>query len=298
MERYYENINRYAELFTKRGDRFWIEGNNIYRLYQKMLVRDGAIKKEQLIDSVKGKKLLSKSKGILFRQTFNFDCNSSQSLWYAVICDKFTSVEDLKSKQRNEINRGLQNCQVKKISASDLANEAYNCYYEAFENYKNASAKPYSEDKFKENILNAEGFDDIVHYWGVYSENRMIAFATNYVYGNTEVAYNSIKIHPEFLGNYPMYALIYRMNEFYLKEQQFEYVNDGFCSLLHETGVQNFLIKKFGFRKVYLKLDIQYRPFIGFLIKLAFPFRNFIAKFDARFKALFELERIHRRSKK
>jgi len=87
------------------------------------------------------------------------------------------------------------------------------------------------------------------------------------------------------------------MNEYYLKEHQFAYVNDGFRSILHDTSIQEFLIKKFGFRKVYLKLHIQYHPLFGIFMKLAFPFRKFIAKFDARFNALFELERIHRKSK-
>lgn len=297
MDRYYENIKRYAELFTKRGERFWIEDGKIYRLYQKMVVPEGAIKKNLIIDPQKGKKLLSKSKGLLIRQTDFIDNDALQSEWYAVICEKFTPIEGLKSKQRNEINRGLQNCTVRMIAPRELAEQGFECYYKAFENYRNVNVTVIDELQFKTNILNTEGFEDLVHYWGVYKEDKLIAYASNYIYGNIEVAYTTIKLHPEYLQDYPMYALIYRMNEFYLKEQQFEYVNDGFCSLLHETAIQKFLINKFGFRKVYLKLDLQYNPLFGLLMELSFPFRKFIAIFDARFKALFELERIHRKSK-
>ncbi len=296
MERYFEDIKRYEALFHKREELFYTIEGIIFKRYQKMLVCDGAIKKDSLLSAKNKKKLLSETNSILIRQTSDFDCNPSESDWYAVICKDFTPIEKLNSKQRNEVNKGLQQCEVRKISAIELANNGYDCYYKAFQNYRNSSTKPYDEEQFKENILNGENFEDIVHNWGVYHQEKMIAFGTTYIYGNTEASYNSIKLHPDYLHLYPMYALIYRMNEYYLKDHLVEYVNDGFRSLLHDTSVQDFLIKKFGFRKVYLKLHIHYNPLFGILMKLAFPFRKIIAKFDARFKALFELERIHRKS--
>lgn len=297
MERHFEDIERYAALFTKRGERFWVEGDVIFRIYQKMLVPAGAIRKNVTLSRKKCADLLAKSKGILIRQTTDFDCSSSHSDWYAVICEKFTPVDELKSKQRNEINRGLQNCNVRKITPKELADEGFECYSKAFENYKRVDVSVIEESNFRENILSAEGFEDLIHYWGVYHEDKMIAYASNYIYGNMEVAYTTIKLHPDYLDRYPMYALIYRMNEYYLKEHQFEYANDGFRSILHDTAVQEFLIKKFNFRRAYLKLNIQYHPLLGIIIKQTYPFRKIIAKFDARFNALFELERIHRKTK-
>ncbi|MEI6346744.1 MAG: hypothetical protein WCP69_02240 [Bacteroidota bacterium] len=298
MERYFENITRYAELFTKRGEQFWIEDDKIYRLYQQMINPEGAIKKNLTIDLKKGKKLLTKSKGILLRQTYNFDCNASQSEWYAIICKKHIPIERLNSNKKRGIIRGLQNCTVRMITPKELASQGFECYSKAFENYKSINVSIFDEIQFKHNIINAEGFEDIVHYWGVYKDDKLIAYASNYIFGNTEVSYTTAKLHPDYLECYPMYALIYKMNEYYLQEQQFEYVNAGFRSILHETTVQSFLISKFDFKKVYLDLNVQYQPLYGFVMKFTFPFRKIIAKFDARFKALFELEQIHRISKK
>ncbi len=298
MERIFENIERYALLFEKRNEKHWIVDNIIFRLYQKMVVPEGAIKRELFLNRKSGKKLLSRSKAILIRQTKTFDISSQKSEWYAIICDKFVGLEEMKSKHRNEVNRGLNNCEVKQISAKYLAENGYECYFKAFQNYKNINTNIIDEADFKKNILNSEGFEDIIHFWGVFVEKKLIAYASNYIYGNIEVAYTTIKLNPDYLKFYPSYALIYKMNEYYLKDKQFEYVNDGFKSLLHETGIQDFLIKKFGFRKAYLKLQLQYNFLFNILVKISYPLRKLICKFDNRFNALFELERINRISKK
>ena len=63
------------------------------------------------------------------------------------------------------------------------------------------------------------------------------------------------------------------MNEYYLKEMNFDYINDGARSISHETNIQEFLIKKFKFRKAYCKLNVIYNLRIGFLVKLLYSFR-------------------------
>lgn len=294
MKRFFEDIERYTDLFEKRNEPFWLKNDTFYKYYQKMLVPEGAIKKNNPISKSEGKKILKESKAILLRKSLGF--TSKDTGWYAVICDNFIDIDSLKSKQKNEINKGLKNCIVKKISAKELSESGYECYIRAFENYKSVNVNIIKQDEFKRNVLMEEGFDDLIHYWGVYHDNKLIAYAINYIYGNTEVAYNSIKLHPDFLKHYPMYALIYKMNEYYLKEQNFEYVNDGFKTLLHDTGIQDFLIKKFGFKKQFVLLEIQYSFLLKIFIKMFYPFKKILSNIDKRFNALFELEKINRMS--
>jgi hypothetical protein len=64
------------------------------------------------------------------------------------------------------------------------------------------------------------------------------------------------------------------MNKYYLDEKEFDYVNDGARNISHETNIQEFLIKKFKFRKAYCKLNIIYNSRIGFLVKSLYPFRS------------------------
>ncbi len=49
MERYFEDIERYKALFTKRGESYCIEDGVIFKFYQKMIVHQGAIKRDSNI---------------------------------------------------------------------------------------------------------------------------------------------------------------------------------------------------------------------------------------------------------
>ncbi len=88
------------------------------------------------------------------------------------------------------------------------------------------------------------------------------------------------------------------MNEYYLKEKRFEYVNEGFRNILHETEVQAFLQKKFSFRKAYTNLNIIYKPYFKFILSTLRPFKNILGKADPRLAALYLQDSISEQSKK
>ena len=50
-------------------------------------------------------------------------------------------------------------------------------------------------------------------------------------------------------------SLIRSLIKQYLNENNFRYVNDGAKSMSHDTNIQEFLIKKFKFRKAYCQLQ-------------------------------------------
>ncbi len=68
------------------------------------------------------------------------------------------------------------------------------------------------------------------------------------------------------------------MNKYYLNEKNFLYVSDGARSLSHQTNIQDFLIRKFRFRKAYCRLHIVYRKDIEFLVNVLYPLKNIIYK--------------------
>jgi hypothetical protein len=84
------------------------------------------------------------------------------------------------------------------------------------------------------------------------------------------------------------------MNRYYLLENTFEYVNDGYRTLLHDTNIQNFLIKKFNFVKAGLTLKVYYKSMYYKIIKVIYPLREIVGIIDPRLKAILELERIRR----
>ena len=112
-------------------------------------------------------------------------------------------------------------------------------------------------------------------FWVVYENetDQVIAYTRNKIeYNQCELC--TTKFHPKFQRKfYHSEALFYSMNEYYLQEMNFDYINDGARSISHETNIQEFLIKKFKFRKAYCKLNIIYNSRIGFLVKFLYSFR-------------------------
>ena len=125
----------------------------------------------------------------------------------------------------------------------------------------------------------------------------MVGYARNCLYGNTEVGYSMMSFNPECFQYYSAYALIYRMNEYYLREKGVDYVNDGFRTLLHSTELQQMLITKFGFEKAHTHLYLHYKPPFSWLMSFPAGVRTLAGKISPRFAALNALHqaRLNRR---
>jgi len=205
------------------------------------------------------------------RWTTNFDCKKETEFWY-VICDEKLEISDYSKNTRNQIRRGLRNCEVKIIDKKIVLEEGFKSYTAAFLKY-NTHLEAKSEDEFHQEI---ESLGNEWEFWGIYNEGKMIGYCQNKVV-NFCCDYSIIKFHPDYLKLYPSYALFYTMNKYYLNEKNFKYVNDGARSISHETNIQSFLIQKFKFRKAYCKLNIIYSPKIKFIVSIIYPIRPIIS---------------------
>ena len=58
------------------------------------------------------------------------------------------------------------------------------------------------------------------------------------------------------------------------------YIIDGERSVFHQTNFQNYLEKYFGFRKAYCRLHIHPRPGYGICLRMLYPFRSLLKKWD------------------
>ena len=290
----FRNLERYIEFFYKSGIKTKVVNNILWREYQRMAVPIGPVKFNYRISKEEAKFLLSEfPKAIMVRLTYDFDIPKNTG-WYAVICDKLIDLSELPSNNRSQIRRGLRNCTVEKVDANFISKYGYDVYVAAFKRYKGVN--PIDEKNFIRNILITKEFVDIVHYWGVFEKDagRLIAYAQNYIYDKIEVNYSTIKFHPDYLKHYSSYALIFSMNRYYLNEQQFEYTNDGFRSILHQTNVQDYLTQKFNFRRANAKLKIIYRSYLPIFLSISHPFKNILGKLHPKIKALYEIEEIRR----
>jgi hypothetical protein len=293
MERF---LQRYAQLCEVEGSRFLVRNGGLFAFINPYTVAPlGPVMWDYQLAPDEASRVLASMRGRILLLTGGFSSGACDQ-WYAVICDRFTPLDEMKSKARGEIRRGLRQCEVRRIDGVFLADNGYEVMVEACKSYGAYQGTIPSEARFRKSAIEKHAFDDLVHYWGVFdrSTGKLIAFSENRVFGRIEAAYITIKLHPESLSLYAGYALVHTMNEYYLAQEGFQYVNDGWRSVLHETQVQDFLIRKFAFRRQPSCLRVFYRGGLSALMKAAYPFRGVLRKADQRLAAMFALEEISR----
>ena len=209
---------------------------------------------------------LSDEGAFFARWTSEFDQKTESEFWY-VICDKKMSISDYSRNTRSKINRGFKKLYVKKISKKFILENAYDVYKNAFKRYE-AISSPKSKKDFSASLDKLEGTWD---FWGVFlkKNDQIIGYSQNKIIDNY-CDYSTIKFDPYFLKFYSSYVLYFQMNQYYLNQNSFKYVNIGARSLLHKTNTQHYLIEKFNFRKAYCTLHLEYRSFLKIVVKILY----------------------------
>lgn len=242
----------------------------LWKKYQNMLIPEYPPHYEINLSREDKKFLLKRSNAFLIRWPSDWDTPNKSSWWY-IICDKYFLLSDLSSNTRNQIRRGLIRNNIRLISAEELKSNGYSVYIKAFEQYK-TFLKPLDKTSFENSIdkLSNKNWD----LWGAFNAetDQLVAYSQNYIMNGT-AEYKVLKLDPYFRKDYPSYALIYKMNEYYLKNKGYKYTNDGARSISHASNIQEFLVKKFKFRKAYCKLNIYYSYKIWIFVFVLYPIR-------------------------
>lgn len=247
---------------------------NQYRFYKKTWIFSEESEEQPL--SPKEAASLLKKRGLMVRNTYDFDTKEETSFWF-IIKDRLEDISELPFSARRNIRRALRIYDIKKVGIEEFYEKAFPIITSAQKSYKvksrvtsrkefDAEIGHYKKDKHKE-------------FWIVERKdnNEAVAIAINTIKKNC-CEYDTMRCKPEALKNrsYPYYGLIYEMNKYYLGEKGLRYVNDGSRSVTEHSNIQEFLLHNFGFRKAYCRLKIHYKWWFGAVIKMLFPFRNII----------------------
>ena len=215
--------------------------------------------------------LIKKQNAYFARWVSDFDCKDKKEFWY-IVNNKNMYLDDYSSNTRNQIKKGLKNFNIEKISHKLYYQQLYEIYCDVIKNYN-------SDFLFKDINDFISNISDSCEFWGVFYKDKLIGYSQNRVSHNF-CDYSTIKISKKYTKMYANYALIYEMNRYYLKDRKINYVSDGARSILHDSKIQEFLVKKFKFRKAYCHLHIIYSTPVRFIIFVLFPFRFLIFKLN------------------
>ena len=212
---------------------------------------------------------------LLARWTSDFDCGYETNWWYVI---KHTPIvlEELTSHSRKHIRQGLKNCDVRKIDSRIYAEELYECSYAAFKKYKNA----FNESSREQFIRSAE-INTASVYWGGFEKEtgKLIGYLiVKENQGFAEIV--TAKFDPQYLNTHISDVLYYTTINEYLLNKGMKYVSSGQRNINHVTNTQEYKEQTLGYRKAYCKLNIKYRFPLNFVVKLLYPFRHWLEKFD------------------
>lgn len=242
-----------------------------YSNYKHCLIWNGMPSKEPYLSSKIAKKLLMRSKAWMIRNCYEWDCGQDTNFW-EVICDTLHNIEDYPSRVRTYIRKALKECTYRIISVEELIKfKGYDVYCKSFTRYINISAGPINLDKWEKSIRNSD-----YEIWGAFSieDKSLIGFSLNNIIGES-VSYSTLKALPELLNSKrTFYGLFYSMNQYYLSQNRFKYVTDGWRSITEHSNIQPFLEQKFLFRKAYCRMRLHYTSWFGMAVKILYPFRN------------------------
>ena len=272
----------------------------MWKYYNYAMIPDCPPHEEAQISLLKDKKNTKPGGYWLFaRWTSEFDCGHVTNWWYCIKDTPF-DVATLPSKKRYEINKGKKNFIVKIIEPVEFIDEILNVQQKAWLEYPEAYRPEFDQEKSKRDIRKWGNY----RVFGAFSneDNRLCAYACLKEY--TEwVDFMVLKALPEYEKLSVNAAIISGICEFYNgRLSQHFYICDGERNVVHKTAFQDYLIKYFGFRKAYCKLNIAYRPMIGIVVKCLYPIRGMLKKINstrlgAKVNAVLLMEEISRKDK-
>jgi len=216
------------------------------------------------------------------RWTTNFDCGYETSWWF-IIKDNPLNLSTLKAKRRYEINKGNRNFKVSKICPQKYIDEIIEVQIAAYETYHRKYRPVIDRSNMERSII----LWNYTTYGAFDSSNKLCAYI-NLRKFDSYVDIVNLKSRPESEKDGVNAAIVFKVLvdlEKYLEEH---YISNGERNISHETNFNEYLEKYFGFRKAYCHLNVKYRLIIKLLVKMIYPFRKVLRRFD-EFRVIHQL---------
>lgn len=215
-------------------------------------------------------------KPLMARWTTDYDCGRETQWWYEIKDAPFDPAE-LKAKRRYEISKGEKNFRVCRIDPAEYAEALCEVQTAAFAVYPKKYRPTVDRARF---LTEARGWTDRV-YGAFHRENGALCGYARIEPQGKCLRFTVQKTDPAQEKNAVNAALVAGiLADCRAELASGSYICDGERPILHETNFQNYLEKYFGFRRAYCTLHVAYAPVFGAAVKLLFPLRRLLRRFD------------------
>ena len=209
----------------------------------------------------------------------NFDCGY-ETEWYHVIKDEAFDITALKAKRRYEINKGLKNYRIQIINPKEYPENLFEIIIAAYSSYPSKYRPKLNKLDFIRN-LDSWCANDITVLGAFDSKNSKLCGFVYLVNCGDYISYSVHRVIPNEEKKGINAALVYGVLVYFQRLENCKYVTDGERAVRHETKFQDYLMKYFGFRRAYCRLNIVYNPCVKPIVSLLYPFRKLIYKFNS-----------------
>lgn len=194
--------------------------------------------------------------------------------WWWLVATPPATFTSLRKNVRNEVRRGINRCYVQKIKPEFLLEKGYEIYLSAFKRYR--YTQPLDKETYTLLLRQKQKFP-FFEFWGVFVKEKLIGYCECILLARTATT-SVIKYHPDYLNRQysPGYLLIWTILEHYLNERNFYLIINGERSIAHDTNIQEFLERKFGFIRLHCRLNLLYSSPLRLCLQVAFPLRNIL----------------------
>ncbi len=206
---------------------------------------------------------------------------SKGSDWWFVVRDGEYGHECLSSNTRSKLNRGRRRLEARPISPQELLLKGYDVCRAAVLRYENNEFLP-TYEAFCARVHAAQQHPASLEFWGVFRGSNLVGFSENHLQAGA-VFMESIWYDPVGLKDYSSYVLMDAVLDEYLVHRNCRYVSDGSRSIYHETGVHDFLVEKFGFRRLRADLHVRYSFPLSFGMWASRPLKRLVAALAKRY---------------
>ncbi|MBB3140051.1 GNAT family N-acetyltransferase [Halomonas organivorans] len=259
----------YASYLQRAGEKIFCHDGVYWHLYQGFLMPAYLPHATPEIDRAQAREAI-RIAGVPFaRWNRGFHMKDESDWWYVVRYAPY-SLQQCSRSTRSKVRRGLKKLVARPVSLTEMAAQGYGVCQAAVTRHEMTGYLP-SPATFDERLLAAEECVGTVEYVGVFFDEKLVGFSENHIQDGG-VFWENIWYHPDYMSLYSSYVLVHYMLEYYLSDRGFHYVSDGCRSIYHQTGVQDFLMDRFGFEKAYSQLEVVYSPRFFFMLSLVYPF--------------------------
>lgn len=259
--------------------------------YKGMLIPRNAPHKQTFTEKEEIHSYLSHSRALLLRDVGNFGCTDNRAFYY-VIKDTFDGLNGLKRRDRNKIRHAEKFFYIQPLEYAQLKKDGFEVYKSTYDGYKKKTERMMSRREYEQRL---DKIKTSREFFGCIEKtsNRIAAYAELFIMDNACFMY-TVLADPRYTRNgyYALYGLYYEICRHYLSENKLAYVSNGCKSMTERSNVHDFLIARFGFRKVYADMRVTYKWWFGCLVRALYPFRHVFS--NSKLKAVMRQEEINR----